>query len=336
MGRNNTRAARRAAAAVATNPIKQAVICEPPEEDIEAETSTATPSSGTEDVENLSTSSPASNAEEDAESPYSPEIVIAEDIQESLQTWDTVEVAKPHESVVLRSSVEAEILTVTPANEEDADEMSTCPPSSKVEETVDDVESSTAPSVSEKLPEEASARIATEFIVDLQPQSNKTQADQRLQKLCSEVTNLSQDSFGEDACKAVSGHSSWRLTVLVGSADPEADPEGHVLVGFVLYRFRTDPKFRCLSIAKIAVHPDHRRHGFGSTVLAWCIARAKAQREITSVKLCALAEVVHWYRKRGFKREMKLEDDEDHVPGQVAMAKYLPIRGAPLGKARRR
>mmetsp|Transcript_15825 Transcript_15825/g.28843 ORF Transcript_15825/g.28843 Transcript_15825/m.28843 type:complete len:334 (+) Transcript_15825:124-1125(+) len=333
MGRNNTRAARRAAAAAGKKPSKQAVVFETPEDDAEADTSTATPSSGIEDVENLSTSSPASNAEEDAVETHStPEIVIAEDIQESPQEWDVVEVAKPHESVGLSESVEAEISTAIPPNEEDADQMSTCPPSSKVEEIVDDVESSATPSVSDKVAEEASARIATEFIVDLQPQSKTTQADERLQRLCTEVTNLSQNAFGEDACKAVSGHSSWRLTVLIGSEDPE----GSDLVGFVVYRFRTDPRFRCLSIAKIAVHPDHRRHGYGSTILAWCVARAKAQREITSVKLCALAEVVHWYRKRGFKREMKLEDDEDHVPGQVAMAKYLPIRGAPLGKARRR
>jgi len=173
---------------------------------------------------------------------------------------------------------------------------------------------------------------AVEWVVDIPPNAQATQADTRLRQLCQEVSALSKKAFGEDVCATVSGRSKWRLTVLTGDV-----PEGYSpVIGFVVYKLKTEPKFRCLSIAKIAVHPDYRKHGFGSTILAWCVARAKTQKEITSIKLCALPEVVSWYRKRGFVKEMKLEDDEDSVPGQVAMSKYLPTRGKTAGKMRRR
>jgi len=232
-----------------------------------------------------------------------------------------------------------DVSTVSPPSSVgDFDETSTQSPSSVVDENEappsasEDLVEAGEVETDEPLPVSSRTKTFNEFIVDLQPQSQKTKADERLQLLCAEVTALSQSAFSEDACKAVSGSSPWRLTLLCGEGPEGSSP----LVGFVVYRLRTDPKFRCLSIAKIAVHPDHRQHGYGSTILSWCIARAKAQKEITSVRLCALAEVVPWYRKRGFVREMKLEDDDDHEPGQVAMAKYFPVKGKQIGKVRRR
>jgi len=231
-----------------------------------------------------------------------------------------------------------DVSTVSPPSSAgDFDETSTQSPSSVVDENEappasEDLVEAPEVETDEPLPVLSRTKTSTEFIVDLQPQSQKTKADERLQLLCAEVTALSQTAFAEDACKAVSGSSPWRLTLLCCEGQEGLSP----LVGFVVYRLRTDPKFRSLSIAKIAVHPDHRQHGYGSTILSWCISRAKAQKEITAVKLCALAEVVPWYRKRGFVREMKLEDDEDHEPGQVAMAKYFPVKGMQSGKVRRR
>mmetsp|Transcript_12336 Transcript_12336/g.28952 ORF Transcript_12336/g.28952 Transcript_12336/m.28952 type:complete len:400 (-) Transcript_12336:121-1320(-) len=210
---------------------------------------------------------------------------------------------------------DADTLSEAPAEKMSSSRSKTLPP------TPSQAEAGCAP-----MPE------TTEWIVDMLPNAQATQADARLQCLCSEVSTLSKKAFGEDVCTSISAKSKWRLTVLTGQT-----PEGFSpMIGFVVYKLKTEPKFRCLCIAKIAVHPDYRKHGFGSTILAWCVARAKAQKEITSVKLCALAEVVSWYRKRGFVKEAKLEDDEDHVAGQVAMSKYLPARGKPAGKMRRR
>lgn len=187
-----------------------------------------------------------------------------------------------------------------------------------------------------------------EFIENIQPFSPATQSHPRLKSIMQEVTLLSNDAFEEDALHMVTRKGGWRMTLMVcpeGSVDAEtlplngfcldaAEPQTlPSLIGFLVYRLR--PELDCLSIAKIAIVPEHRRLGHGKRLIDWCIKSGKKQKSLDFISLSSLPEAVKFYQHIGFRAiDVKLEGlsnqcgpDEDLVEGQVYMEYRLNKRG---------
>jgi len=178
-----------------------------------------------------------------------------------------------------------------------------------------------------------------EFIEGVQPFSQAVRASERLSRLVQEVSELSQDAFEEDALEMVTRKAKWRLTLLARpeGADEEAalepfslDGPAPLLIGFVVYRLR--PELQSLSVAKIAIVPEHRKMGHGCRLIDWCVRLAKKQSNISHISLSSLPEAVRFYQRLGFKQfsvnmSQACRDDEDLVEGQVYMEKTIKGRG---------
>lgn len=176
-----------------------------------------------------------------------------------------------------------------------------------------------------------------EFLENIQPFSQTVQSSERLKALTKEVSLLSAAAFEEDALTYVTRKGGWRMTII---ARPEGvqdcselpldgfclDGPSPSLIGFIVYRLR--PELDSLSIAKIAIVPEHRQRGHGRRLIDWSIKLAKKQPDITFISLSSLPEAVKFYLAIGFKAiDVKLENavsaqcgpDEDLVEGQVYM-----------------
>lgn len=197
-----------------------------------------------------------------------------------------------------------------------------------------------------------------EFIENLQPFANTTQSDERLKELMGQVSVLSADAFEENALSMVSRKTGWKMTIMARPAGfEEADDtplDGFCLdaapapslIGFLIYRLR--PDMECLSIAKLAVVPEHRQQGHGRRFIEWCIKSAKKQQGIAYISLSSLPEAVKFYVRLGFKAidvdALKMREasgcgaDEDLVEGQVYMEYRIKGRSSggkkPGGKKR--
>jgi len=192
-----------------------------------------------------------------------------------------------------------------------------------------------------------------EFIENIQPFGLATRSSERLKSLMNEVSLLSHDAFEEDALNMVTRKGGWRMTLLArpeGFTPPVAelipldgfslDGPGFqpALIGFVVYRLR--PELDCLSIAKIATVPEHRKMGHGRRLIEWCIKAAKKQSSLDYISLSSLPEAIKFYNVLGFRAiEVNLEksgknecaSDEDFVEGQV----YMEYRLKGRSRARR-
>merc|ERR1712176_40513 len=151
------------------------------------------------------------------------------------------------------------------------------------------------------------------------------------------VSELSRDAFEEDALEMVTRRARWKLTLL---ACPEGASHGcfrldeeeprDALIGFIVYRLR--PELQSLSIAKLAIVPEHRRQGHGCRLIDWCVRLARRQPNVAFISLSSLPEAVRFYQRLGFRKfEVKHLDqncgpDEDLVEGQVYMEKNIKGR----------
>jgi len=176
-----------------------------------------------------------------------------------------------------------------------------------------------------------------EFLENIQPFSLTVKSSERPKALTKEVSLLSQDAFEEDALTYVTRKGGWKMTIMAlpeGAKDCSElpfdgfclDGPGPSLIGFIIYRLR--PELDSLSIAKLAIVPEHRQRGHGRRLIEWCIKLGKKQPEITFISLSSLPEAVKFYLALGFKAiDVKLENcvsaqcgpDEDLVEGQVYM-----------------
>lgn len=191
-----------------------------------------------------------------------------------------------------------------------------------------------------------------EFIENIQPFGVQTQASDRLKSLMPQVSFLSNDAFEEDALAMVTKRSGWRMTLMAcpegfedasrlpldGFCLDDSDGLSPSLIGFLVYRLR--PELDCLSIAKLAIVPEHRGQGHGRTFIDWCIKYAKKQSSIAFISLSSLPEAVKFYQHIGFRAvDVKLAcecgPDEDLVEGQVYMEYRLKGRSAGRKKARK-
>mmetsp|Transcript_33869 Transcript_33869/g.89760 ORF Transcript_33869/g.89760 Transcript_33869/m.89760 type:complete len:401 (+) Transcript_33869:105-1307(+) len=183
-----------------------------------------------------------------------------------------------------------------------------------------------------RCPEVPSPPKEPEFVEAVQPFSPAARADERLQMLLRQVSELSMDAFEEDACLMVSRKGKWKLTLLAcpAGSDPDEfslEPMAPSLIGFLVYRLR--PELQSLSIAKLAIVPEHRRRGHGCRIIDWCVKAAKTNREIAYIALSSLPEAVRFYQRLGFRqfdltlKNGDLAPDEDFVEGQVYMEKAI-------------
>merc|ERR1719401_1994766 len=133
----------------------------------------------------------------------------------------------------------------------------------------------------------------------------------------------------------VTRKNNWKMTVL---ARPEGlrdcsglplegfslDGPAPSLIGFIVFRLR--PELESLSIAKLAIVPEHRQMGHGRRLIEWCIKSAKKSPSIAFISLSSLPEAVKFYHRMGFKpvevnlaASSQCAPDEDFVEGQVYM-----------------
>mmetsp|Transcript_102227 Transcript_102227/g.289150 ORF Transcript_102227/g.289150 Transcript_102227/m.289150 type:complete len:214 (+) Transcript_102227:75-716(+) len=142
-------------------------------------------------------------------------------------------------------------------------------------------------------------------------------SDERLSALLREVRVLSEKAFHEDCLTEITKKAGWKLSLLVSS-------DLSVLCGFIVAKVTKGT----LSIAKLAVCEDFRKHGFGRFIMDEMAKAAKKQGDVFEVCLSSLPEAVAFYQRLGYKafRDLKLRSEEDLVEGQVYMEKRLRQR----------
>lgn len=142
--------------------------------------------------------------------------------------------------------------------------------------------------------------------------------DAKISNLIMEARDLSNQAFDEDCLEEVTKKSGWKLSLLVSS-------DLATLCGFIVAKVTKG----ALSIAKIAVRSEFRRHGFGRLIMEEMIKSAKQQSDVYEVCLSSLAEAVKFYQRLGFKAFKNLKVDAsrtDLVAGQIYMEKKLRPR----------
>jgi len=178
----------------------------------------------------------------------------------------------------------------------------------------------------------ASRQPAFEILEGLQPFSAAVQGSERLRSIMRAVSDLSHDAFEEDAQDMVTRKARWKMTLLVcpeGSEELSGfslDGPPMPLIGFLVYRLR--PELQCLSIAKLAITPEHRRQGHGCRLIEWCVRLAKKQPNVAYIALSSLPEAVRFYQRMGFRKfDIRIaQDQDDLVEGQVYMEKQIKGR----------
>mmetsp|Transcript_98131 Transcript_98131/g.282104 ORF Transcript_98131/g.282104 Transcript_98131/m.282104 type:complete len:337 (+) Transcript_98131:112-1122(+) len=172
-----------------------------------------------------------------------------------------------------------------------------------------------------------SKAVESEILEAVQPFAPATQADSYLRRLIRATSDLSKEAFESDVLDGVSRKGKWKLTLLSlpRGSFPDDDPWGGLL-GFIAYKLK--PAVQCVSIAKLAVVPEHRGKGHGHKLVQWCIAMAKKQQNIIYLSLTSLPQAVRFYKQIGFRPvdvdltkldPGGIEDDYDYVAGQVYM-----------------
>lgn len=160
-----------------------------------------------------------------------------------------------------------------------------------------------------------------ELLEAVQPFSESIQASRRLKHLMGTASRLSLDVFGDDALATVTRKAKWQLNIIAC-----LDDDWPTLLGFIVYRLR--PELQCLSIAKMAVVPEHRRKGYGARLIESCVNLSQRRPEICFLALSSLPEAVTFYQRLGFRRR-EVQGPlmrEDVVEGQVYMEKSVKGR----------
>merc|ERR1712118_212395 len=95
--------------------------------------------------------------------------------------------------------------------------------------------------------------------------------------------------------------AKWKLTLLALPRDAAShcDPWGGLL-GFMAYILK--PSVQCVSIAKIAIVPERRGHGYGNKLVQWCIGMAKKHSNIMYLSLTSLPLAIRFYERIGFRK----------------------------------
>ncbi|CAJ1349003.1 unnamed protein product [Effrenium voratum] len=137
--------------------------------------------------------------------------------------------------------------------------------------------------------------------LDVKPAAEKS--EERTQVLA-KVSALGTRLFNEDPLAGCSKRGGWRLHIAVGQSEVSTE-----LLGFIVFRIK--PEKNAMIVAQLAVPEEHRRFGFGSTLLKCLIAEAKRLPEVHTVGLSSLPSAVKFYRRHGFKLVQRLPDTED-------------------------
>lgn len=176
--------------------------------------------------------------------------------------------------------------------------------------------------------------VSTEILEAFQPFGPATRADPYLRKLVHAVSELSMEAFETNVLEGVTRKAKWRLALLVQPREQvlAEEPWGG-LVGFIACM--CVPHVRCVSIAKVAVVPEHRGKGHGHKLMQWCINMAKKQPDMDYISLTSLPTAVRFYKQIGFRQgdvdlsklDTSIDDDRDFVEGQIYMEYRCRGRG---------
>jgi ribosomal protein S18 acetylase RimI-like enzyme len=142
--------------------------------------------------------------------------------------------------------------------------------------------------------------------------------DKNISNLITETRDLSMEAFDEDCLEEVTKKSGWKLSLLVSE-------DLCTLCGFIVAKVTKG----VLSIAKLAIRSEFRRHGFGRLIMEEVIKSARQLGDVYEVSLSSLAEAIKFYQRLGFKAFKNLKVDAsrtDLVEGQVYMEKKLRPR----------
>jgi len=159
-------------------------------------------------------------------------------------------------------------------------------------------------------------------------------------------------SFFEE-CGFISSIRTWSqclVTLLLAEVPAcEHSAARQELAGFVIYK-HWGPPVRTMTLLRVAVDPKHRGFGFGRQLVKIVEDRARALpvQACGEVSLCALPEVVSFYKKMSYKEDVRdakammgssgahaAGDGCDGVPGSVFMRRKC-VRARGTARQRRR
>lgn len=193
---------------------------------------------------------------------------------------------------------------------------------------------STTPSV-DGCSEQSQIGVESESVIltDVKPHAEENQSDPAMFALLAQARQLGQECFkGKDCLDGCSKRGGWRINLLAEGLDRGAAAS---LLGFVIYRLK--PDVRALSVYKLAVPEQYRRHGYGKLLMLGLVQQAKQLPEIDRVSLASLAGAISFYQRLGFKKLHTITEKDatdTAFPGQV----YMELRtkgGAPASKCKK-
>eukprot|EP00930_Biecheleria_cincta_P030480 TRINITY_DN21113_c0_g1_i1.p1 TRINITY_DN21113_c0_g1~~TRINITY_DN21113_c0_g1_i1.p1 ORF type:complete len:243 (-),score=55.88 TRINITY_DN21113_c0_g1_i1:385-1113(-) len=174
------------------------------------------------------------------------------------------------------------------------------------------------------------------ILTDVKPHAEDSQSDPAMFALLAQARQLGQECFKDKDClSGCSKRGGWHINLLAEGLDHGAAAS---LLGFVIYRLK--PDVRSLSVYKLAVPEQYRRHGYGKLLMLELAQQAKQTPDIDRVSLASLAGAISFYQRLGFKRLHTITEKDatdTAFPGQVYME--LRTRGgaqAPKGKKNRK
>jgi ribosomal protein S18 acetylase RimI-like enzyme len=135
------------------------------------------------------------------------------------------------------------------------------------------------------------------FIEDI----DLTDASEEIQKLIEAVEALWCDRsvrFGGTCTELLKKNNGYKLTIL--SQEDLVPSQGcqanSAIIGFIVYKINAAEKK--LSIARVAVMPEFRGHGYGRLFMEWCVR----QPGLSKLALTATARALGFYRAFGFRK----------------------------------
>lgn len=171
------------------------------------------------------------------------------------------------------------------------------------------------------------------ILTDVKPHAEENQSDPAMFALLAQARQLGQECFKDKDCLACcSKRGGWRINLLAEGLDRGAAAS---LLGFVIYRLK--PDVRALSVYKLAVPEQYRRHGCGKLLMLGLVQQAKQLPEIDRLSLASLAGAISFYQRLGFKKLHTITEKDatdTAFPGQV----YMELRtkgGAPASKGKK-
>lgn len=171
------------------------------------------------------------------------------------------------------------------------------------------------------LQDEADARRASNLLVPrkdsvelLHKVSVNNPEDNRIAGLIEESRVLSLAAFHEDCLVNCTRKNGMKLSLLATS-------DLCTFCGFIVTEFDRHE----MTIVRLAVRAEFRRHGLGKVLLQGVVKSAMKRGDIKKVTLCSVSPAVKFYKSLGFRAHSYPGelDREGVAPGQIRMAKML-------------